>query len=629
MGGENSLADDLRALDRRRLIEALLPLRKQGKSLSECAGLIGKPAATLWRLEKAWQRGGEAALKTRHANAGRPRLASPEMFSEDAVNFCKRIYLKTESLPLALEQLSDAGPCSPEARDLIDRYRESRAYPDSFYRLFHITQEEWDLYRGKKHFEGATHTARRGMFYLDQFGKRIELLSGGLVEADDVSTDTPYFVQLPDGSYSVGRQCLVFRDRRSRKWLGAYAVARERDSYRAEDIARVCRELVEAWGLVDRMRFELGSWASQVIEGITVPDGKGGEMKWGGITSIIPVDHVRTSGGKGTIEGGFRMMHKVMGLHGVRIGKTRGEYEKPTADMMAVNEGRIKDPRTCGFIPFADVLGAFDKTFTLLNGRLVHFQELGCKLAPDDVWTQDMATRPGGHLPACPSDLLWHFLPIKREVGASLAQAGHVKVSVEGYPLPFFFRLGGVGLVYAGAGIPAEGIERQMPFIERGHRLIVAFDPQRAAEGAVIFNAERGPKNTQGWRPFQKLMLAPLASEAPQFSLMPKGSSRDAADIAARRVRDSQVRSAFSSIGIYGQGARHTRQDHDGQGNVARVESGAPARSRVPTAPAETPARTAPAAKSSRLSAVVSVEDFSAPPSRVAVHATPPAVEQW
>jgi hypothetical protein len=620
-----SAADDIRGIARRRILDQLLPLLEQGKTFAEAAQLIpdAGSAASLWRLKKAWDRDGDAGLRTKHANAGRPRLATEAVFTETDIAFVKRKTIESESLPLALERLSDAGTCSPAARELIDRYRLSGDYPPSFYKLFHITEEEWAMAKGEKTFDGITHSARRGMWYLDAEGQRRELFAGGLAEADDVSVDTPYYVQLPDGSYSVGRQVLCFRDRRSRKWIGAYGVARERDSYRGEDIARACRELTMAWGLIERFRFERGAWESAPIKGIKVDDGRGGETRWGGVSSLIPVQHVFTSRGKGTIEGGFRMLHKVLGLYGVRIGKKRGEYEEPTADMLAVNAGK-KDPRACGFIAWADLLAVFDKAFTLLNTRPVFFSELAAKRAPDDVWAQDMAARPGGRLPACDADLLWHFLPVKTEIGAGIAQAGHVKVSVPGYPLPFFFRIGGPVLLHSGEGIPADGIERNAPFIERGHRLIVAFDPQRAAEGAVIFNAERGPKNTQGWRPFEKIMLAPLAGEAPQFSLRP-GEARGSDDLVAKRTRDQQVRASFTSIGLYGQGARHVTQDHDGRGNIARVERGAAARTQTP--------RTAPAqpVRAPRIDPAL-IEDFTAAVRpRAQIRATAPAVpvEEW
>jgi hypothetical protein len=315
--------------------------------------------------------------------------------------------------------------------------------------------------------------------------------------------------------------------------------------------------------------------------------------------------------------------------------------------MLAVNDGR-KDPRECGFIAWDKLLSVLERAFTLLNQRPTYFQEQGRKVAPDDAWTQDMAARVGGRLPACPPELLWHFLPVKSEVGAGIAQAGHVKVSVPGYPMPFFFRIGGPVVMYAGAGVPEEGIERNAPFIERGHRVIVAFDPQRAAEGAVIFNAERGPKNTQEWRPFQKLMLAPLAEEAPQFNLA-RSEAAGSADIVAKKVRDQQVRASFTSIGLYGQGARRVRQDHDGRGNVSRVESGAPARTDGPMAPAArqvepgaTPAprpEVAQALRRSRTPVVpdpadddfTSGRDTAASASRRAVTpaSAPPLIEEW
>jgi hypothetical protein len=637
-------SDAIRAIERRRIVDALIPLRDAGKSYNHCQQTLGISAVTLWRIEKAWRKEGEAGLKTKHGNAGRPCAARAEVFSENDVAFVRRLYIQTESLPLALERLSDAGTCSAEARELIDRYRGQSDYPPSFYKLFRVTAEEWAMARGKKHFDGITHTARRGLWVIDEDGSRRQLFSGDLIEADDVSIDCPYYVQLPDGSYSVGRQVLCFRDRVSRKWVGAYAVARERDSYRGEDIARSVRELVDAWGLPGRFRFERGSWESEPISGIKVDDGKGGEMRWGGIASLIPIQHVHSSRGKGTIEGGFRMLHKVLGLHGVRIGKHRGEYEQPTADMLAVNAG-AKKPQDCGFIAWANLLTAFERGFTLLNGRPVFCQEIAAKRCPDDVWAEDMQARPGGRLPACSPEMLWHFLPVKREVGAGLAQAGHVKVSVKDYPLPFFFRIGGPGLSYIGDGIPAEGMERTLPCIERGHRLIVAFDPQRAAEGAVIFNAERGPKNTEGWSPMQKLFIAPLSEEAPQVDL--SGGAHGSPDMVAKRTRDAQVRAGFTSIGLYGAGARRVRQDHDGAGNVARVESGVAARNVAPAVRTmqAIAARVTTAAQKSgggrnrtnaepvrdRRSPDALIEDFTLPVARRATSpaATAPLVEDW
>lgn len=626
---KRTAADEQRGLARRRLLDQLAPLRAEGKTFAECAAVLGTSAANLWRIEQRWRDGGTPRLKTANGNAGRKRVArvGPDgLFTAADVAFVKRLTLQTESLPLALERLSDTGLCSPAARDVIDRYRAKGDYPPSFYQLFHLTEEEWALAKGEKAFEGVTYAARRGMWLTNEQGERVDLFGGDLVEADDVSVDVPYFVQLPDGSYRVGRQVLCFRDVRSRKWIGAYAVSRKSDAYRGEDIARACRELVLAWGLPSRFRFERGAWESEPIGGIKVTNSQGHEVRWGGVSQLIPTQHVWKSNAKGGIEGGFRMLHKVLGLWGVRIGKTRGEYEAASADMIAVNEGR-KDPRACGFIAWAELLTVLEKAFTLLNARPVHFQEINEKHCPDDVWARDMQARPRGELPACAPDLLWHFLPIKREVGASIAQAGHVKVSVAGYPLPFFFRIGGPNPATEG---------ESFPFIERGHRLIVAFDPQRAAEGAVIFNAERGPINTQGWRPLQQLFVAPPMEEAPQVDL--SGRAGAATNVLAAKVRNTQVRAAFTGIGLYGQGARRVRQDHDGRGNVARVESGAVSRTVGPAlaaAPRTQRAEFAAAVQTARSVRAASAtespdEDFTAAlPSRRQVAPTPINTEEW
>lgn len=604
-------ADAVRGVANERTVHALLRLQAEGKSLEACAAVLGRSAATLCRLLKRHRSGED--LSTRHGNAGRRKVANTDVFTPGDIAFVKRVAIELESLPLALETLSDNGVCSPEAREAIDRYRESGDYPPSFYRLFRVTEEEREMAKGPKHFDGKTHTARRGMWYVDELGRRVELFSGDLFEADDVSIDVPYYLQLPDGSYSVGRQVLCFRDRRSRKWLGAYAVARERDSYRGEDIARATRELVLAWGLLGRGRFERGAWESSSVMGVKLS--MGDDTRFGGFDAILPIHTVFTSRSKGTIEGGFRMLHKMLGAEGVRIGKTRGEYEQASADMLAVNAGR-KTPQQCGFIPWSQVLAAFERTFTRLNGRPVFFQELGRKIAPDDAWSQDMQARPGGALPACPADQLWRFLPAKREVGASVAQAGHVKVSLPDYPLPFFFRIGGHG---------ADG--SPLPFIERGHRLLVCFDPQRAADGAVILNADAGPRNTHGWSLGQILFTAPLAGEAPQFNLAGTAGASD--DIQAKKMRNQQVRASFTSIGLYGQGARRVKQDHDGRGNVARVESGAPARiaaaaaghsQALPNPRAEDFAPALQSRRGDRAPAVPAsrIEDFTTPASRPA-----------
>ena len=590
---EHQLAEARRRLD---LVEAL----PRFASLRQAADALGEPVANLCRYKRAYEEGGcqLTALLPGTDRAGRPRAAA--VLSPAEIAEARLYLLKTESLPLALECLADSAACSHASRELLNRYRDSRSYPPSIVQAVRFTEEQWAEFRGRKDAQNDSFGVRRGMVWIEADGTRRTLLSGDLVEADDVSTDTPFFVPLPDGTVRVGRQVLVFRDVRSRKYLYAAPIAREADSYRAEDIVRACRALVEAHGLPSRFRFEKGSWASAAIDGhrceIT------GE-RWGGVAQIVPVDHAFSSNGK-TIEGGFRLMHMVMGLHGVRIGKSRGEYERPSADMLACNAGR-KDPAACGFIPWSQVLAALEKTFTRINGRASYDRTTGTHIAPDDLWWGDMQDRPGKRLPALPAAALHpefgdHFLPVKKRVSVGAVQAGHVQVSLPDWPAPFVFRV---------AGYAADGTT-ELPYLERGHQVWVCFDPHEArATGAVIYNAEASDsaRNRAGHRPLERLFVAPWYSEAAQVDLRPAGERPDAqANIRAKKLRRAQVRAAGTSIGVFGAGARRTHQQSDAEGNVSRMETGAPAR--MPIARAE-PAQPAPAPRTR-----VVFEDLDAAP---------------
>jgi hypothetical protein len=178
-----------------------------GKSFANAPRPSARRLPRFWRWS-ATGKGREAGLK-QHASCPQA-LASPDIFSPAAIAFVT-LQIQTEILPLAPERLTMPAVLAA-APDLIDRYCEKGDYPPSFYQLFRVTQQEWALAKGEDTFDGVTYTARRGMWYEDEAGKRVELFAGDLVEADDVSIDCPYYVQLPDGSYSVGRQVLCFRE---------------------------------------------------------------------------------------------------------------------------------------------------------------------------------------------------------------------------------------------------------------------------------------------------------------------------------------------------------------------------------------------------------------------------------
>jgi hypothetical protein len=146
-----------------------------------------------------------------------------------------------------------------------------------------------------------------------------------------------------------------------------------------------------------------------------------------------------------------------------------------------------------------------------------------------------------------------------------------VQVSLADYPSPFIFRVAG----------------DDIPYLERGQKVWVCFDPHEAAAGAVIFNGDTGPKNLRGYRLFERLFVAPLADDRPQWDERPAGQRGADPDVRAKKVRHAQVKAAATSVGLFGQGARRVQAEHDGRGNVRRIETGA---APVSPAPREEPA---------------------------------------
>lgn len=546
---------------RLRLVEAI----ERFPTLKAAAAGLGEPVANLCRYRRAYD-GTLESLAPNTTAAGRP--AAVATLSKEEIDFAKTYLLKTESIPLALEYLADSPVCSHDSRELLNRYRERRVYPPSIVTAIRFSDEEWDHFRGRKHAQnGKIYNTRRGMFAVMEDGSRREVTAGDLVEGDDVSLDTPYYVRLPDGSYRVGRQVIAHRDVRTGKWLHLCAVAREKDSYRAEDIVRAVRWMTEAHGLVGRLRYERGSWESLAIMGQKTEDGE----RWGGLAQLVPIDTCYSSNGK-AIESGFTMLQKILGAEGVRIGRTRGEYEAPTADMLAVNAGK-RDPRTCGFIAWEELLTKFERAFTRLNGRARNDRHTGQHISPDELWWADMQERRGKRLPVCHPDLFYHFLPVKAKVSVGSVVGGHVQVSLKDYPSPFLFRCAGEGI----------------PYLERGHKVWVCFDPIEAAQGAVIFNAEPScsPRNRGGYRPQERLFVAELSLDRPQWDDRPAGERGADPDVRAKKTRHAQVKAAATSLGLFGQGARRVQSEHDGAGGVRKIESGAAA---VSPAPCEIPA---------------------------------------
>ncbi|MCX6901717.1 MAG: hypothetical protein NT105_23810 [Verrucomicrobia bacterium] len=512
-------------------------------SAAEAARILGKPHCTLLRYARLLDAGGEEKLGRQYKNCGRKKKVN---LNDAEKKLARTFVLKTESVPMGIELMADSPVCRPEVREALAANRLTGRYPQSIMRDVRVTQEEMAAARSRDALRSIVFSVRRGFYGYDDHGAWVPVNSGDIIEFDDVSTDVPFFWMDPDGYWRVGRQILMARDVRSGKWLGVYPIARFADSYRAEDIARFKELLTRRWGRFGRFRDERGRWENNALDGIQIDDAGN---RWGGIASVIPVDHVFSSNAKGGIESSFRPFHKIMGVHGVRIGKTRGEYEQPTDDMMAVNKGKA-DPAKCGFIPWGEVL--IQKLVAgcqFLNKRARKVDGLKAE-APDVTWERDMAAR-GGSLPAVSEEEFWFFKPTISEVGVGTKLAGHVQVSVAPYARPFRFHVATAAF----------------PFIERGHRVIARFDPLAPEAGCALFNNETRPMNRENWKRFQFIGIAPWSADGPQF-VDCEGYRSPAT--AARKLRTAQVRSSFAAIESTGRAAV-VHLDSDGRGNVSRV----------------------------------------------------------
>lgn len=498
---------------------------------------------------RAWQLGGGLPCSL----YDRPRSGRPKRFSltKAETKALRGFRLQKGSLPLALSWFVRDPACLPETRALIlaelDRAAQRRRephWPGSLRRAAQVTAEEEALFRGPKHFQRFEHCDRRGLWWIDDSGAPQASAANVLWESDDMSLNEPFTWRCAEtGETQIGRQTLCTQDVFSRFWLGHTLIGRSRDAYRVEDIADHIRECVALHGLPVAWRIERGVWENSFIDGVKIgTDAHGEDVLWGGLEPIIHIERTFKSRGKGGIESSFNFLQDLIAHEGLHIGRGRGEFERATKLHLAASSGR--EAAASQF--WSSTQGA--------EGLSIAMQQFNLEPKKRRAFGRDLVVPAdlfhGAPRREVPASELWRFCPIK---ATASVRRGHIEKAVKHYPIPFRFTVNGCGCD---------------TYIPHGFKVLIAFHPGHPEMGCHVFNAETGANNREGWLFGELLLIAPIAEDAPQFSVAPQDR-----DFMRRKNANAAVRTEFRGIVPSGRVASRTSTSRDGWGNSAVVEN--------------------------------------------------------
>lgn len=541
-------------------------------ALESLAPRIGVPWRTLRNLFYRWQEEGDAALVNR-AKLKRPasleRRGTPRISGFDR-KILRQYALKTDSVAFAIEAFADSENCGPELREYIARYRATRNYPTLLRRAARTSSHERDLARGNKAFGLRGWVQLRRLTWIDSTGVEHPMVGGDLFECDDMSLNQPFWYEWPYGGdplsdrfgVRLGRQMLACIDVARFKWLGFDLVGRVRDAYRAEDVVRFLGRIGSTHGLPRLgFRLERGAWAARAVRGVKGADDEEERQIIGSIADVVDLHYVHESRSKGCIEGSFDMLQTILALEGIQIGRTRGEYEKTTALMLAVNSGR-KHPADYGFPHITEAAERIERAMGVFDAR----PKLGRTFQgiPQERFAEEVCAEP---LRPIAPEHRHLFCPVKQ---VRPINGGHVRVNVPHYHHTFSFRVPG-----------------ECAHLGAGYRLLVCFDPADPHAGAYVFDAE-----SEGRRAWDVAAEQPYGTFAFADDVAQIDQRKGAGDYSGKRTYLAAARTAFRATGMVTGTGASVDQVADGRGNVARVERGTAA-GRASRADRATPAHAA------------------------------------
>ncbi|MES2596403.1 MAG: hypothetical protein V4662_13745 [Verrucomicrobiota bacterium] len=426
------------------------------------------------------------------------------------------------------------------------------SWPRAMLRACRVTEGERAHFRGRKASSSALGRERRGGFIIAEDGTQLPWAPGMIWESDDMSTNEPFkFFDAAARTEMTGRQMIATIDACALFWLGHDMIGRDRDSYRAEDIALHFRNMVDTHGLPLIWRIEKGRWDNDFIWGCAYGKSEDGKVKrWGGLDEIIHIRSKHESQGKANVEGGFDLLQAIS-AHGFdgraqSIGRQRGEFERETRSMMRANGERPDAAELAKFWSITDASDAMARTMHLFNSRPKQRHNFdNSTIIPAQLWAQHVK-RP------LPGEHRWRFHAIKKK---ATVNKGIIKVSAPHYPQSFRFRLEG-------------GHRTPNVTLANGHEVFIAFTPSEVWEGCHVFNRDSSARNRDGYGFGELIGVAEWMMDAPQEDLCGHGHS------AGQKRASAQVRKETRTIlsGSHFDGKR-VRHAQDQFGDVKRSVS--------------------------------------------------------
>lgn len=473
---------------------------------------------------------------------------------------------RTAKVATALLRFAEEDECP---HDLASELR--RGYqPIAFVRyLRRITPEQEARIRGAKHFLLHGVQSRRDMTVRLTDGRRAELPAGFLWELDDMSANQPFYVDGPAGPM-FSRQGLYARDVKSGRWLGVDLVARAREAYRAEDILRYLRRLMQIHGKPDMLRLEQGIWRSRKISGYRVTEtGAVAREDWdrpsmsdaerkrlqNGLEAIgVEIQWATSAHRKGGIESGFCYLQTVLATYTtdlVNIGRHAGEIEHGAKQLRRVRAGS-HHPSQLSFAGQDELANRIERAMVFCNAKTSD----RLKASPDDVWSRETAARP---LPQLERDDLAVFLP---DLSETMVRGGLLSIRAGGQQ--FEFRA------------------PQLVELGTGYRVYVRFDASEPSLGAAIYNRDGSSANHQGYGDGELICWADYEIPGPQATVtaargMVVTSLHDRYGVDAdprqdlRKAQLKLVRTAFRGLPRPGQPAVRVATARDGRGAVSEA----------------------------------------------------------